>query len=324
MNNIINIPAVDVSIIIVNWNSKSFLRTCLRSLSTHVVNLKYEIIVVDSGSFDGCDEMIDAEFPTVHFIQSLKNIGFSRANNLGALSAKGKTLLLLNPDTEIFPGTIQKLFTHLVSRPKVGAVGCRLLNTNGSTQATSILNFPTILNRTLDSDYLRKRFPNSSLWGTAALNSGTDEFFEVEAISGACILVKNACYREIGGFSETYFMYCEDIDLCYRLKIAGYAIHFIPNYSLIHHGGGSSQIAPSNFSTVNMRISCYRFLYTHRGICSAYIYRISMGLSSIVHIFSIPLLLLFGNRFVRHGPASICKWLAVLKWSVGLNRNTCT
>ncbi|RXK52913.1 glycosyltransferase family 2 protein [Oleiharenicola lentus] len=308
----------DVSIIIVNWNSKDYLRACLQSLGRHhPPGLKLEIIVVDGASFDGCDRMLAAEFPEVRFIQSRENIGFARANNLGARHAGGRNLLLLNPDTEFIEDSLSLLGARLESLPKAGAVGCRLLNTDRSLQTTSILNFPTILNRVLDSEYLRRRYPDSSLWGNAALFRQGTTPVAVEALSGACILIRKDCFDLIGGFTESYFMYGEDVDLGYKLRKAGWLAYYIPEAQLVHHGGGSSRQTVSNFSTVMMRVSCHHFMRLHRGLAAATAYRIAMGGSALLRLLLIIPLLPFGNQFVRHGRASLGKWLAVLRWSVG-------
>lgn len=311
-------PSPDLSIIIVNWNSKDYLRACLRSLDRHrPPGVMLEFIVVDGASFDGCDRMLTAEFPEVRFIQCQENVGFARANNLGARHARGRGLLLLNPDTEFIEDSLTPLLARLDSLPRAGAVGCRLLNSDRSLQTTSILNFPTILNRVLDSEYLRRRFPDSLLWGNAALFRSDPNPVVVEALSGACILIRKDCFDLIGGFTDSYFMYGEDVDLGYKLRKAGWLAYYIPETQLIHHGGGSSRQTVSNFSTVMMRVSCHHFMRLHRGWPAAAAYRMAMGGSALLRLMLIIPLLPFGNRFVRHGRASLGKWGAVLRWSVG-------
>ena len=309
---------VMVSIIIVNWNSKEYLRQCLLSLQRHCPRPDMEVIVVDGASFDGCGEMLAREFPSVIFIQSELNVGFAKANNLGARSARGENLLLLNPDTEFVEDSISVMLAAQAGQPAAGAIGCRLLNRDQSLQTSCVQAFPTALNQALDSEFLHKLFPRSSLWGMAPLHSGSDQPTPAEAISGACILVKRKFFEEVGGFTESYFMYGEDLDLCFKLTRAGHPSCYVPGTRLIHYGGGSTGQAVSNFSTVMMRVSVHQFIWKHHGPFSALAYRLSTAFSALVRLILICPLLLFGNRVVSHGQGSLRKWSAILRWSLGL------
>src|SRR5450432_96179 len=164
---------MDLSIIIVNWNSVDFLRGCLVSICQPPQSISLEVIVVDNASYDGCDSMLAREFPRVRFIQSHENIGFARACNLGHQHSAGRILLFLNPDTKIVGNALADLVSGLDSLPDAGAIGCKLLNADGTLQKSCIQSFPTILNQCLDSEALRSRFPRSRLWGMAPLFSGT-------------------------------------------------------------------------------------------------------------------------------------------------------
>lgn len=312
-------PPPDISIIIVNWNSKDYVRQCLASLSAHCRTVDHEVIVVDGGSFDGCAEMLAREFPSVIFVQSPDNVGFARANNLGARHAAGRCLLLLNPDTEFIEDSLAVLHAVLAARPDAGAVGCRLLNSDRSLQTSCVQAFPTVLNQMLDSEFLRERFPRSSLWGMESLYRDSREPMEVEALSGACILLKRSCFEAVDGFSENYFMYGEDLDLCFKLRQAGRKVWHIPTASVLHHGGGSSRSAASDFSHVMMRVSVHRFIRTHRGRVAAFAYRLSTAMIAVARLLLIGPLMLLGDRVVRHGAGSLRKWTAILSWSCGLS-----
>jgi GT2 family glycosyltransferase len=308
---------MDVSVIIVNWNSQAYVRQCLTSLFTHCRSQKLEVLVVDGASFDGCDEMLAREFPSVRFVQSPVNVGFARANNLGARHAIGRHLLLLNPDTEFIEDSLSSLVARLESLPGAVAVGCRLLNRDRTLQKSCVQSFPTVLNQMLDSEFLRRRFPRSRLWGMAALER--TEPTEVEVLSGACILVRRECFERIGGFTERYFMYGEDLDLCFKLRKAGGRVYHVPDTSLVHFGGGSTAQAASNFSTVMMRDSVYKFIRFNRSLPSALAYRFSMTVTALVRLALMAPLMLFGRRIVRHGSGSWRKWGAILRWSVGFS-----
>jgi hypothetical protein len=310
---------LDVSVIIVNWNSKCFLRQCLASLYAKCQIGSLEIIVVDGGSFDGCGEMLANEFPGVTFVQSEKNVGFAKANNLGVCRAKGRYLLFLNPDTELSEDSIRILLNQAESLPQAGAVGCKLLNSDGSLQTSCVQAFPTVWNQVLDSEYLRRRFPTWKLWGMGALFARPAQPAIVEVIVGACLMVRREVFDSAGGFAEQYFMYGEDADFCFKVRRAGYRVYYVPDTSMIHHGGTSSRQARSNFSNVMLRESVYRFLISNRGPIRASVYRAAIAFSSVLRL-SLILLLLPASRkdMVRHGSGSLQKWLSILRWGLGL------
>jgi len=179
---------MDLSIIIVNWNSKEYLRKCVGSILTGTRGLDFEIIVIDSASFDGCAEMLRNEFPRVRFIQSQENLGFAKANNLAFQSAIGEFLLFLNPDTEIVGPAINLLHSALKELPDAGAVGGKLLNSDGTVQTSCVQAFPTILNQCLSAEALRQLTPKARLWGMRAIFENGGKPSEVEMISGACLI----------------------------------------------------------------------------------------------------------------------------------------
>ena len=310
---------VDLSVIIVNWNSKEYVRQCLTSLQLHCPGVASELVVVDGGSFDGCGEMLAKEFPSVIFVQIDKNVGFARANNEAVRRSRGRNLLFLNPDTEFRENSLRILRDKLETLPKVGAVGCKLLNSDGSLQTSCVQSFPTVINQVLDSDFLRGRFPGWHIWGTTAFQSDDRKPSEVETISGACIMMRRELFESIGGFTEDYFMYAEDVDLCLKIWRAGYRVYYTPETSFVHFGGGSSAQARSNFSNIMMKESVYRFLSTHRGLPTALTYRVAMAGSSMVRLLMIVILLPFSRGgVVRHGSGSLRKWLSVLRWGLGM------
>jgi GT2 family glycosyltransferase len=306
---------MDLSIIIVNWNSVDFLKKCLASVKAGTQGIDYEIIVIDSASFDGCGEMLQKQFPEIIFIQSQENVGFARANNIAFEKSCGSKILFLNPDTEIDSSAINIIYEYLQKLPKAGALGCKLLNTDRSIQTSCLQSFPTILNQNLDSEFLRERFPGSALWGMAPLFNNNAEPSLVDAISGACIMIERKVFEEIGKFSEDYFMYTEDIDLCYKVKQAGYLNYYVPDASIVHHGGGSSQEAKSNFAVVMMRESMYKFLLKTKGRVYAWCYRLSMLITALLRLIALKI---NSAIFKRQNINSINKWKAVLQWS--LNR----
>jgi GT2 family glycosyltransferase len=308
-----------LSIIIVNWNSKDYLQKCLRSICANPAGITSEIIVVDGASFDGCEAMLAREFPDVRFIQSRDNIGFARANNLGFEQSRGDHVLFLNPDTEVVGNAIRTLHDFLARTGDAGIVGAKLLNTDGSVQTSCIQTFPTILNQFLDAEILRRVFPRLSVWGIAPLVSGGDTPAGVEVISGACLMLTRATFQKIGRFSDDYFLYAEDLDLCRKTHLAGLSNYYVPAAVVIHHGGGSSRQTRSVFPAVMMRESVYRFLKKFRGGWYGATFRASVALGALGRLLL--LLILFPIRLIR-GEAeaardAIRRWTAILKWTFG-------
>jgi GT2 family glycosyltransferase len=236
---------------------------------------------VDGASYDGCAEMIAREFPQVKFVQSEKNVGFAKANNLGFEKSQGDCVLFLNPDTEIVGEAINTLYDFLKKNSDTGIAGAKLLNTDGSVQMSCIQTFPTILNQFFDAEILRNAFPRHSFWGIAPLFYGDKTAAEVEVISGACLMLTRENFLKIGKFSEEYFLYAEDLDLCFKTQLAGLKNYFVPTATIIHHGGGSSRQTKTVFSTVMMRESVYRFLKKFRGGFYAAAFRASVALGAL-------------------------------------------
>lgn len=306
-----------LSILIVNWNSKNFVKECLASLRRACSGLHVQIIVVDGGSFDGCAEMLAESYPEVLFLQAGQNIGFGASNNLGATKATGDALLLLNPDTEVHESALTVLLEELERLPDPGVLCPKLLNTDGSLQTSCVRALPTPLNRALDSELFRRLMPNSRLWGVAeafrAVNS-----VEVEAVSGACMLMHTSVFRRVGGFSPQFFMYGEDLDLCAKVRRIGLRNFHVPNALVTHHGKGSSGTQVSQFATVMMRQGGEIYMLLNHGRLTAISYRLLQALSALVRLV-IALGASVAVRGARRASAlaSAKKWWFVFKWAVG-------
>ncbi|HEY8241250.1 MAG TPA: glycosyltransferase family 2 protein [Kiritimatiellia bacterium] len=303
---------MDLSVIIVNWKSVRWLGPCLASIRRHAGGIAVEVVVVDNASGDGCAEFLKREHPEAVFLPSPENVGFARANNLGAKKARSDVLLFLNPDTEVREGSLTVLAGIARSRPRAGAIGCRILNGDGTLQTSCVQSFPTVLNQLLDAEALRRLAPRSRLWGMAPVFAEGSEPVPAEAISGACLAVRRDAFDAVGGFSEDYFMYTEDIDLCYKLARAGRENLYAGSAQIVHHGGGSSkQRSDSGFADVQMRESVRRFMRKHRGAVSAACYRAAMACSALVRLV---VLAFGGSRQAR------AKWSAIFAWAVGTRK----
>jgi GT2 family glycosyltransferase len=314
---------MDLSIIIVNWNSAEYVKNCLRSLFANDKGTDFEVIVVDNGSFDSCGRMIGDDFPPVRFLQSDENLGFAKANNLGAENALGQFLLFLNPDTEVIGNAVAAMLSAIKSLPKAGIIGGKLLNSDMTLQTSCIQPFPTLLNQVLDADVLHRRFPGLSMWGISPLFQDTADPVEAEVISGACLMIGKQVFEEVGGFSPEYFMYTEDIDLCYKVRRADYKNYYTAAASIIHHGGGSSlQRKENSYANVQMRESVSRFLKKTRGGLYAFIYRGAMLFSGIIRSFMLSLAFIpcvLTGRSARCA-ASLTKWTGIIRWALGIEK----
>ena len=309
----------ELSIVIVNWNSADYVLECVRSIREQTSTVRYEIIVVDNASFDKCEDSLSRDFPNVIFIQSKINLGFGLANNLGAAHAKGDLLLLLNPDTAVMDRAIDKLYNKFIKLQDPGVAGCRLLNSDGSVQTSCVQSFPTVLNQILDAEILREKFPKVSLWGNAVLFEDRILPAKVEAVSGACMLIYRNAFEKVGGFSSEYFMYAEDIDLCYRLSREGLINYYIPEANIVHHGDGSVRNAKTNFAVVMAVDSLWRYFKMNKGYFQATLYRISIvfvaSFRLLVILIKLCLNKLNSKQFIIDD--SLNKWKAIYAWGIG-------
>lgn len=311
----------ELSIIIVNWKSKDFLRRCLETIRETSSGMRLEIIVVDNASFDGSDALVRDEFPQVRFFQSEKNLGFSGANNLGFELSTGRNLLFLNPDTEVLGTAIGRLVSALEEAPQRGVVGPKLLNSDLTLQTTCVQAFPSILNQVLDAEWLRERYPRWGIYGTRAIVEEQPGPVPVDMVSGACLMIRRDLFAEVQEFSTDYFMYSEDVDLCYKARRAGKTVSYVSEARVIHHGGKSSGANPiSNFATVMMRQSRLRYFRKWRGPAYARAYQLAMALVAAGRMMLLGTALLApvgASRRKRLG-YSLAKWVSVLRWAAGM------
>lgn len=303
--------AADLSIIIVNWNSTEYARECIASIYAYTSGIRFEIIVVDNASPANDVHRLKDCFPDIAVIRSRQNLGFARANNLGVSRATGQFLLFLNPDTRLVQPALQAMVDALRSRPDAGAVGCKLLNEDLTVQTSCIQNFPTILNQALDAGALRSRWPNSPLWGIAPLSRATPAPVPVEVVSGACLLIGRNVFVEVGMFSEDYFMYAEDLDLCRKTVRAGYRNYYTGSARVIHFGGGSS--APETATIMKWR-SILHYCEKHHGAAYAFLFRAAMTVMAVfrLSILSAGAALRISMYRPGSGYSAAAKWKTIL------------
>lgn len=254
------------SIIIVSWNVCDLLRQCLRSLPEGA-----EVIVVDSASGDGTPEMVARDFPDVRLFASRENLGFSKGNNVGLAAATGEYLFILNPDTVVEPGALDRLGQYLDAHPRVAVVGPQLVFADGQLQS-SRRRFPTPWSAIFESTWLQDYAPPGMFDRLYARDLPADRAVEVDWVVGAAMLLRREACRQVGGFDEGFFMYSEEVDLCKRLKDAGWGIANDPGARVIHHEGRSSAQVPAA-THIRFNTSKIRYLHKHHGRLAAALVR---------------------------------------------------
>ena len=273
-----------ISIVIVNWNTRDLLQKCLASIDSSFPQSALEVWVVDNASTDKSCEMVKQLFPTVNLIENDQNIGFAQANNQAIRSSNAQFVLLLNPDTELMPGALEKMLQFLQNHPKVGAVGPRVLNPDQTLQ-TSCYPVPTLLRefwRLFHLDKIR-------VFGVYDMeNWDTQTNRRVEVLLGACILIRKEALDSVGLLSEDYFMYTEEVDICYRLGQKQWEIFWIPDAKIIHYGGQStSQVSRQMF--IHLYLSKVQFFDKNYGHVSAFLYRLILLSTSLVRLSLAPM-----------------------------------
>jgi GT2 family glycosyltransferase len=238
MLTMVNRPTVTV--IIVTHNSASHLPQCIDAVYKSARQLVSQIIVVDNASSDQTPQ-VAAQFDGVCVIRCDTNIGYGAANNIGLKHTRGKYTLLLNPDVFLQPGCLHKLVDVLEQGDHIAGAGPKLYRPDGSLDLAARRSFPTPLSGFFRVIGLSKRFPNSRIF--AAYNMGAespDEFQEIDSGTGACMLLRTEVLKDLGGFDDDYFMYGEDLDLCYRIKQKGWKIVYVPDAMAVHIKGHAS------------------------------------------------------------------------------------
>jgi GT2 family glycosyltransferase len=233
---------LDLSIIIVNYNVKEFIQNLLHSIVKAGAGLQYEVIIIDNASNDGSVEFIKEKFPNVKLIVNSVNRGFSRANNQGLKISKGEYLLLLNPDTILREDTLKRMIDFFHQNPETGLAGCKILNPDGTLQLACRRSFPSPWTSFCKVTGLGSYFPKSRLFARYNLTYlDENQTYEVDAVSGSFMMLKREAYEKIDGLDEQFFMYGEDLDLCYRVQKAGYKVFYVHDTQIIHYKGESTK-----------------------------------------------------------------------------------
>ncbi len=226
-----------LSVIIVNYNVTQLLRSCLQSLQKYIQEIDYEVIVIDNASTDNSWGDLIPEFPNVYFISSTTNGGFAKANNKAVQMAKGEYILLLNPDTELEGFYMKELLEFAKAQPSFGCLGVRMHDAEGHFLPESKRSVPDMFN---SFEKLFTNFKKNNSKSYYRNDIEENAIAEVDVITGAFLLAKKEVYEKIGGLDEAYFMYGEDIDLCYTFLRNGYKNFYYGKVSILHHKGEST------------------------------------------------------------------------------------
>lgn len=244
--------APDISIVIVNWNTKALLLDCIESIYRTCQTLSYDIWLVDNASIDGSVPAVRSEFPDVHIIENEKNLGFAAANNRAFKRMQGRYCLLLNTDTIVKEGAIKRLYDFMEQTPDAAMACGQLLNPDGSKQ-NSIANFPSLLTLVSNETLLRILWPS----GFPSKRRHYDSPLIIDSCIGACMIVRKDAMDQVGYLDEVYFFFFEETDWAYRMKQQGWQVYFVPDAKIIHAQGKSAA------KRADARIMFYRSRYIY-------------------------------------------------------------
>jgi GT2 family glycosyltransferase len=258
--------APDLSVVVASYNTRELLRQCLSTLRSATAAISSEIIVVDNSSEDGTAVMVASDFPDVTLLANPTNEGFARANNRALKAARGRFILLLNPDTLVPPDTIRPLVEFLRGHPEVGMVGCRVDRPDGRLDEACKRSFPTPLSAFARLLALDRLLPKR-LGSYSRLGDDPAGRYEVDAVVGAFMLLRRETIDDVGGLDEDYFMFGEDIDWCYRVKQRDWKIWYVGDRSIVHHKGAATRREPQR---MNYHFHRAMFLFHRKHLVDRY------------------------------------------------------
>lgn len=267
----------DVSVVVVSFNTRDMLCECLETLDREAGAVSYETIVVDNASRDESADMVKQHFPNARLIPSEVNLGFAAANNQGFPLARGRYVALLNSDAFLKPGALERAVQQMDARPEVGLAGGLLVGRDGSCQPSARM-FPSLTNEFLSLSGLSARYPKSRFFGRFDRTwAAPEDAAEVDWVPGAFSIIRRDVLEKVGYFDEKFFLYYEEVDLCRRIKRAGYTICYWPDVAVVHIGGESSRtVKRLSMSSSGSQLTLWRMrselLYyrKHHGFCGAW------------------------------------------------------
>src|ERR1035441_1357035 len=276
------VPRPMVTVVIVNWNSGTMLRPCLRAVTRENGGLQIRIVVVDNKSKDGSAELVAREFSEVTLLRSGANLGFGRGNNLAQEYASPGYVLFLNPDTELRENALRRMVDFLAAHPDAGAVGCRMVFPDGEVADQNLQWFPSPL-----KEFVRLAFLSEGvirlLKGVLPWNDPTKSGY-VDKLYGGCLMVRSSVLDRIGWFDERFFMYSEDVDLSRRIREAGWQLYYLSEAEVMHAKGGVTKGAGSEFSILMSCESMANLIENYEGPAASIRYRLAVAAASAIRL----------------------------------------
>jgi GT2 family glycosyltransferase len=251
---------IDLSIVIVSWNTRDVLLPAVASVFREVKEVSYEVLVVDNGSKDGSADAVEAEFPGANVIRIPRNLGFAGGNNVALRRAQGRYAVLLNSDTITRAGAFERMVRYMDEHPEVGACGPQLLKPDGSKQ-NCFHNFPSLATELVNLSLLKILFPRKY----PSKRETYTEPIEVDAVLGACMMVRREVIEKVGLMDERFFLFLEETDWCVRIREAGWKVVHIPDARITHLSGESSKKKRPAQTWIEYYRSLYRFFAKNRG-----------------------------------------------------------
>jgi hypothetical protein len=322
---------INVTIVIVNWNSKDMLRDCLSSIIKHNNVDSIRIVVIDNDSSDSSAEMVKNSFPFVKIINSGGNIGFARANNIAIPHIETPFVLFLNPDTLVYDGTIDKMVQFMKNHNEVGAVSCKMkylegqsdkIGADGGAQTLALQWFPSPLTEFITILFLTDK--NIQRFKKYLPYHDPNKSGYLNKLMGTCMMVRKKVMDDVGGFDERFFMYGEDADLSKRISDNGWKLYYMSEAEIVHLCGGTSNKSNKEFSIITMCESIQKLMGKYYGMPGKILYKLIVFIGSIFRICVLFVISIASRLFSRNKQSnsqeSIKKYIIMLKWSL-FNKN---
>lgn len=307
---------MDLSIIVVTWNAKRFVDENFGSILADLRGISAEVIAVDNASNDGTADVIAERFPEVKLVRSAKNLGFSRANILAINQSSGKYVCLVNPDVRVFPGCFRTLMDYLEDNPKVGVVGPKTYNPDGSLQR-SCMRAPSVWISFCRAFALDKTpLGRTPLFGGILMEDfDHQKLREVDVLNGAFLMIRRAAMDQVGLIDERFFMYGDDLDWCVRFGKAGWPVIFYPEAEIVHHGGGVTAKAPVYFY-VEMHKANLQYFQKHHSWLSQKGFLAALLLHDCIRYVGFSTLAMLGPRWRERVGWKAQRSKACIQWII--------
>ena len=313
----------ELSIIIVNWNTRDLLRDCLNSVYAETKETSFEVLVVDNASSDGSAEMVKREFPQLRLIENEENLGFAKANNQAIRQSRGSYILLLNADTVVLSGALDKMVAFMRAHPDVDASGPMILNPDGSLQPSTHDAWYTF--GYWAKFFLRERLvtylPRLSVSKLGKRETYNSQPRQVGWVTGACMMMTRGALNKVGLLDDQYFLFSEEVDWFYRLKQLGGKTYLIPEDRIIHYGQQS--VKQTDAILKDYYRSHYLFIKKHHTKMEAILFRLMVAIDSFVVICGLWVLqaIVRGNKHKELNWRLRCRWRGFL-WAIGRNKGS--